>query len=665
MPHLKVSMLCAAAVLLSVPLGALPASAEEPPPEYPTVTLTSPLTQVVDDSFTIEADVDLKGAPSLVLTPTIGTQYAVTKEFPATTVTQATCPAVCHFQWDSRATSEADALPSRVTRVKLEWTVPDLGVTSATAHDFYYDAPVEAAWISGWLRDSDPTLEGYPDAFFGSGGTLTSSSDGPLGADQYVDVQVRAAAPDGNASPTIWQTEVPWDQEAGADGRFHSRVHLDTSAWAEGRYEVRMSPRDGQGRWGYTAWNGLVVRHTPVVTIDAASPPVQAWGMNTPTVVGARVQRPLNGSLTPTSLRVTVDNAAPQVLKGTVYWSFPGDQDKPASGIATLPQQLGLGSHTITVEVLDQYGNRLGLPGSSTVRVVEFTDTVTVPPLVVGQTSQITFAGTAPAGLAYDSCTFALHERTGQVGGGGACPRLATTYRTTVPWTPQTSGAGRVELSTYTTTMVRSPTRIVPVTVYAARKATLTAPSSSKYATRLSATVAVTDTKSLATTVAAAGIPVTLQRKAIGSSTWSTIGTGTTGSTGRVALSFANTANGQLRAVLASAVPGRLVTTSERTVRSIATVTWSAYPAATPRSGATLYATVSAKPYETGAKVQVQARYRGGAWKTLTTQAVPSSGSVRASFRLYSRGAWDVRVVRVATPLRAAGYSTTRRVTVQ
>ena len=129
-------------------------------------------------------------------------------------------------------------------------------------------------------------------------------------------------------------------------------------------------------------------------------------------------------------------------------------------------------------------------------------------------------------------------------------------------------------------------------------------------------------------------------------------------------LSFANTANGRLRAVLGSTVPGRTVYTSERSVQSIATVTWSAYPAAAPRSGTTLYAAVYAKPYEAGAKVQVQARYRGGAWLTLSTAIAATNDYARPAFRLSTRGPWDVRVVRLATPYRVAGYSTARRVTV-
>jgi hypothetical protein len=44
---------------------------------------------------------------------------------------------------------------------------------------------------------------------------------------------------------------------------------------------------------------------------------------------------------------------------------------------------------------------------------------------------------------------------------------------------------------------------------------------------------------------------------------------------------------------------------------------------------------------------------------------VSSTGAARPGFRLFSRGTWDVRVMRVATAQRAAGYSTARSVLVR
>ena len=42
---------------------------------------------------------------------------------------------------------------------------------------------------------------------------------------------------------------------------------------------------------------------------------------------------------------------------------------------------------------------------------------------------------------------------------------------------------------------------------------------------------------------------------------------------------------------------------------------------------------------------------------------VATNGYARAGFRLYSRGTWEVRVVRLATTGHTTGYSSTRRLT--
>jgi hypothetical protein len=209
-------------------------------------------------------------------------------------------------------------------------------------------------------------------------------------------------------------------------------------------------------------------------------------------------------------------------------------------------------------------------------------------------------------------------------------------------------------------------TRTFPVTVYAARAATLTAPTSSAYGGKLTATVKVTDRTNYAKApTAKAGVAVTLQRKAAGTSTWISVGTGKTDAYGKAVIAFTNTASGRMRAVITSAVPGRTITTTEQPVTSVSVVTWSSLPS-TVRSGGVLTAAVYAKPYETGAAVRVQARTLGTtSWTTFTTAPVSSTGYAKATARLYTRGTWEVRVLRVATTQRANGYSTIRRVSVR
>ena len=101
------------------------------------------------------------------------------------------------------------------------------------------------------------------------------------------------------------------------------------------------------------------------------------------------------------------------------------------------------------------------------------------------------------------------------------------------------------------------------------------------------------------------------------------------------------------------------------TVRDLTNLT-SPTVAASGASGARAYASVKARPYQRGALVRVQARRPGASsWKTFGSRSVSSNGAARAGFRLYARGTWQVRVVRVATTLRATGYRLQHRPTSQ
>ena len=369
--------------------------------------------------------------------------------------------------------------------------------------------------------------------------------------------------------------------------------------------------------------------------------------------------------VTPGSVQVSVDGRPAQTLP-VPFWNTLTDIAKPIQGSARVPAAaLPAGARTVTTQVLDSQGRPLGSPATGQVQVVTFTEQASVPTLVVGQTSAVTFRGTAPAGMSYDACTFFLSERGFTIAGGGLCRSGDTSYARSIPWSPQTAGPGEVEFSVRTLQGLDSPARRIPVTVYARRTASVGAVSSA-YGTRPAATVTVRDLKNLTSaTVAASGVSVVLQRKAAGTSTWVNVGSGRTGSTGRALVAFTNTANGRLRAVVASSVPGKSVVTTERAVTSVSTVSWSSLPTST-RSAALAYASVTARPYERGASVRIQARYLGASsWTTLGSAPVSSTGAARAGFRLYTRGTWEVRVVRVATTLRATGSSTVRRVAVR
>jgi len=648
------------AVVAAVTLmGALlPAAAAEASTPSPQVSLSSPAATVTGN-FTITADVDLDGAPGLTIRPTIG--YDSGLDVTDKTVTAADCPTTCQVTWDVDTTSWEHAIGPGTKALDITWFTTDPVPTwGSFVRYFTYDAPVESSWVSDTIRDADPAAEGYSPAVFTTGGTVVASSEVAREPDEILDVRLYAG-PAGPDNPTpVLDTTTTWGATPDAQGRYTGQAHLDTSALPEGDYVLYAKSRNSAGQWGADGGDHLLVRHTPAVTVDPAGPPLQSVGDTT--YVGARLMRPLTATWS--GLRVSVDGGTPQVLSG-VYWSASADTSKPVSSSAVLPQPLSPGTHTVTTEVLDTAGNRIGQPGTSTVRVYAFTnESATVPPLVLGQTSYVTLKGSAPAGLTYQSCYFGLYERSGMVAGGGACTPGSTSYSRSIPWTAQTVGTGKVEFANTSTQGPHGPTHSIPVTVYARRSVTVSAPTSSAYGARLTANVSVRDVKTFTGgPVAAPGVAVSLQRKAAGTTTWVTIASGKTNTYGNLAVVFTNSVNGRLRAVVASTVPGRTLATSERAVTSRSTVSWSSLPSWV-HSGYQAYAAVYARPYDKGASVRVQARRVGGTWVNVGSAYVSTSTYAKAGFRLYSRGTWEVRVVRLATTGHSTGYSSTRRITV-
>lgn len=637
-----------------------PAWAAEPP--LPSVILTSPLSDPVTGSFSIEADVDLAGADSVTLSPVLTGDRLSRWTGPDVTVTAADCPTTCHYRWDIDTTSWGKGLAAQVMTAVVYWSIPNV-TSSYTFSRFFYDPPVEHTWISETVRDVIPGYEPYLPAVFHTGGTVTSLSEQVRGEDEVLDVRLYTDSETETGGALVRQVTGTWETIPDADGRYHGSARLDTSTLPEGRYLLFMRSRNAAGQWGQSAGSVLFVRHSPAVTIEAASPALTAGA---PIYVEARINRPLRNDQRWSALRVTVDAGTPQVLSSdVVFWNVPPDDWQPVTGSAALPTRLPEGTHSVTVEVLDPKGNRIGSPGTSTVRVVAFNDTITVPALVVGQASTVVMQGTAPSGITYRSCLASLFEGSTLMKMADGCMFGETSYRRTTTWTPQAAGPAKVEYSVSADHELFMPSRTTAATIYARRTPTLSAPTSSGYGAKLTATVSVRDlTKVGSAPVARAGVAVALQRKVAGTAAWATISTGKTNAAGQALISFTNTASGRLRAVVTSAVPGATVTTSERAVTSVATVSWTSLTA-TVRSGVTGYAAAYGKPYEKGAVLRVQARRVGGTWVWVgSAKAVSTTGWAKPAFRLVSRGTWEVRVVRLATTQRAAGYSTARRVLV-
>ena len=394
-----------------------------------------------------------------------------------------------------------------------------------------------------------------------------------------------------------------------------------------------------------------MVRHVPLLRLEPGGTGQAATGREIGLAIWVNTPRAVTETLG--DVKVTVGGTTTRVPTVSFDWYQPTTPDVPSQRVISIPTAgLPLGPTPVAIEVLDAKGGAVA-SGTTSIDVVDFKDTVTIPTLVVGKNAALHLKATAPPGTTLLQCQFILYGPTVNLGSYNVCPGpKATSVDATTYLRPEAAGASTVREDIIANDNVVAPQRDFPVTVYANRTATFTAPSKAGYNTTQTATVTVKDEKKLGVLTGAAGVAVSLQRKKAGTTTWVTIATGTTGSTGVAAVKYTNTASGRLRAVVRGAVPGATVATAERAVTSVATVAWSSLPTSA-RSGYTVTAAVYAKPYEKGATIRLQARkYGATTWATYGSGTVGTSGYAKATARLYSRGTWEVRIQRVGPPLR-------------
>ena len=186
-------------------------------------------------------------------------------------------------------------------------------------------------------------------------------------------------------------------------------------------------------------------------------------------------------------------------------------------------------------------------------------------------------------------------------------------------------------------------------------KLTIAAPTAVTYGT------AATVSGTLATTsgTPVSGQKVMLQWRAAGTTTWRTVATGTTSSTGSVSLRYSPAANGSFR--LSAPSSWSYLASSSVTVST--QVRWrvsAALADATVNRGATIRLTGKVAPVR-GTTVQRQ-RYVNGAWTTVASTTVRSDGTYGFSFTWKTAGTYTYRVVVPGTSLNATGYSPTQKV---
>jgi len=191
---------------------------------------------------------------------------------------------------------------------------------------------------------------------------------------------------------------------------------------------------------------------------------------------------------------------------------------------------------------------------------------------------------------------------------------------------------------------------------YAIQKSTalaVRAPARVTYGTRIAVS------GRLATTSGAAvpGQRVVLQWRAAGSTTWRSIATGTTSSTGTVAFGSTPKANGAYRLVAPSSW-SYLSSTSPAVTTLVQWRVSAAFYDATVRRGTTVRLHGGVAPIRPGTTVRRQ-RYVNGSWVTVASTTVHSDGTYAFLFAPSTAGTYVYRVLVPGTALNATGNSPT------
>lgn len=666
-----VSTILAASVAFAGSVGAaLPAAADVPPDpmiwvDSITSTVPDSSTAVVEGPFDLTVKVTGGGDEDIRVSPSLPHWAWWWPEVEAKTIPGGTCILECQVTWTIDPSSQATPWYEGIHHIGLNALVGDRSVT-AYGSGLDYRPRVQTTWVSGVTADVTVNTPGYAPGVLDSGGVVTFAGLNGRSPEEQVDVFVLPKGTEYADSqrldfPRLASATGTWEVDP-ETGYATGSVHLDTASVPDGSYRLVAQARDNSGHYSFSTPLGLAVRHTPLLRLQPGGTGQAVAGRAIGLEVWVGVPRA--GTRALGDVLITVGGVTTRQEVTPVSWYVPATGG-PSRRIVDIPTTgLPLGRASVGVEVLDVSGERVAV-GTTTIEIVDFHDTVTIPTLIVGKSAALHLKATAPAGITLLQCRLTLQWATGGVADSRGCPGPNVSAADgTLLLRPEVAGPATVIEEIVASDGVLAPLREFPVTVYANRTASLSAPALANYGTVQSASVTVKDEKRLGTLTPAAGVSVFIQQLKPGATRWVTIGAGTTGTNGVATLKYLTRSTGRLRAVATGAVPSTVVTTAERSFVSVASVTWSSMPT-TARSGSTVTAAVYAQPYEQGASVRVQVRRPGAmSWVTLGSGTVGTNGYAKAPARFSSRGIWEVRVQRVATSSQAAGYSSIRRISI-
>lgn len=654
-----------AAALLTGPLLTGPATADvtaDPVIEVLPVEAPHQTPGVVDGPFDMVVRVTGGGQDDIVLRPQLPFWAASAPSAPTVTVPGGTCPDSCLVSWRLDPADQATPWYPGSTHLEVVAVMAGRSLTT-TGTGVLYAAPVQPSWVSAATATPTVNTPGYAAAVFDVGGEVTFA--GMNGRDAGEDVVVSVLPAEGDLGATPLTSVVSRWSDIPTTGYATGHAALDTSSLPEGWYRLLARAHDAAGHWSYATPQPLVVRHSPIVLVapggsGSVADSTVAAGRSIGVTVTVQAPRATQKELG--EVRVTAAGVETTYPGGVLEWHVPADRKLPSSRVLSLDTTgLPVGDVPLDVEVFDADGAVVA-SASSTIHVADFHDSVDIPTLVVGRPSSLHVRAIAPEGTAFSRCHIDLDGPGLATQLPDTCtPPGATTIDATPSVVPHTAGTANLHVWFEMLDGAVGPDRRIPITVYANRTATLTAPARATWGTTQRATVTVRDERAIPVwSAAGAGILVTLQRQRAGTTTWVTIGSARTATNGVAQIPFGQTTSGHLRAVVTGSVPGTTVTTAQRWTTSVATVRWSWLPA-TARAGSLVAGSVYAKPYEAGARVRFQARRLGTrTWRTFGYGTVGRSGYARASARLRTRGTWRVRIQRLGTTTQGTAYTVTR-----
>ncbi|GAA1235882.1 hypothetical protein [Oryzihumus leptocrescens] len=652
---------------LLVPAVGVPARAAT----EPSVTILSPAAgDTVSGDVTVQVAVTLNDEQSLTLSAQLGDAGSAT-----TTVSAADCPQTCTvtlppiqstFETPTRGGSQyVIVFGAYGSDPSHPWGLASANVT--------VDGP-GPIWNEGAQRDPvtpsvyrDNVVDDHATVTVLAGAAGRPESTRPAGEQVelrlYTQQGSRAVPP----AALITQSQ-PWSP--GADGNLQATFHLDTTALTEGTYLIGVHARDSQGHYGDTDWadgsSEMYVRHHVGQAVDVYPPSGSSYAEVGTT--GLKVEVTMYGPWKhqPGVVKARVDDGPLLPVSTPPAWPTRGDNDTtPVSAlgeVTTAP--LAAGDHFVQVYLYDSSNMQIGPTMGQWVHVVQLNEAAEIPTLVVMHPATVRFTGTAPLPLIYDNCGYSITFNGTSYPGDSLCTAGAKGFSTSVTWTPHNAGPAVVKLFANMAEQPSAPalisnSREYTTTVYADRTVTISNVLGT-YGTVGATSVTVTDLRNIEEgSVAAADVPVTVQRLSAGSNTWQTLATVRTSTAGAARVSFTNTISGRLRALVPSTVPGDTVSSEWGWVTANSSSAWTSLPTWT-RAGRFVTAKATTRPYDAGARALLQVyRYGTYSWVTVANVPVSTTGAVTSSFRL-NRGYYAVRVYRLATAAHAGSLTSLR-----